>query len=98
MLEDKKIAELAQQTASANLGVQAFESVRTEPVIDSEGRDALRITIVIKPGRIEGLSGSKLLNTLYQIQYQLSLAGEERLAIVNYSTKKELEQSAAAQP
>jgi hypothetical protein len=97
MLEDAKIIELAKQAASANLGAQALESVRAEPIVDSEGRDALRITVIIKPGRVEGLSGNKLLNTLYQIQYQLSLAGEERLAVVDYSTKKELEQSGATQ-
>jgi hypothetical protein len=96
MLEDRKIVQIAKRVANANLSVQAVETVLTEPIVDSEGRDAVRITIIIKPGKVDTLSGDKVLDTLYEIHTELSIAGEQRLPIVGYATREELEQSGAS--
>lgn len=97
MLEDKKILEIARQVAVANLSAQSVETVLTEAMLDSEGRDAVRITIVIKPGKIDKLVGDNVLDTLYQIQTRLSEEGEDRLALVDYATRKELDKIGASQ-
>lgn len=92
MLDEKKIDEIAQKVASANLASNVT-SVSSSPTIDSLGQDALRITIVIKPGAETKISGDAALDTLVGIRDQLRRAGEERLPIVDYATKEELEAS-----
>jgi hypothetical protein len=96
MIQIEKINAIAGKVAAANLSGQAVENVVSEPTIDSEGREALRITIIIKPNKVARFSGEKILDTLYQIQNQLLEEGEERPAIVEYDTKEELEQSGDA--
>lgn len=91
MLDEKRIREIAQDVAIANSASTNVTSVSSSPTTDSEGHDALRITIVIKSGsEIEdwGRCGPY---TLVGIQRRLRREGEERLAIVEYATKEELE-------
>jgi len=59
-------------------------------LLDSEGHEALRITIVIKPGSESRIKGDATLDTLVGIQDRLRSEGEERFAIVEYATKREL--------
>ena len=92
MIEDQRIVAIAKQVANSNLSEQAVEAVVSEPTVDSEGREALRITIVIKPRNVARIKGDAALDTLFQIQNQLLAEGEERPAIVEYATKKEFEQ------
>jgi hypothetical protein len=92
----EKINAIAQEVASANLSSQSILSAISEPTIDSEGREALRITIVIRPNIAAKLNGDKILDTLVQIQNRLLLEGEERTAIVEYATNEELAQSGDA--
>ena len=91
MLQHNQIVKIVDKVAKANLESQIVQSVTTEPATDSEGRDALRITIVIAPGSASTLSGDAVLNTLYQIQDLLRQQGEERFPIIEYATKDELE-------
>ena len=93
MLDEKKIDEIAQEVASANLASANVTSVSSSPMTDSFGHDALRITIVIKSGAETKISGDAALDTLVGIRDQLRLAGEERSAIIEYATKEELEAS-----
>jgi hypothetical protein len=71
--------------ASSNIS-----SISSSTAIDSEGRDALRITIVINPGSEAKISGDAALDTLVGIQGRLRSEGEERFAIVEYATNEEL--------
>jgi len=91
MLDERKIEEIAKRVASANLTSTNVTSVSSSPTIDSLGQDALRITIVIKSGAESTISGDAALDTLVGIRDKLRLAGEERLAIIEYATKEELE-------
>ena len=77
--------------AKSNLTAAVVEGVQAAPTVDSEGRAALRITIVIRSGAAAGLNGDAILDTLVQIQDHLRAAGEERFGIVEYATKAELE-------
>lgn len=84
---DKLVSEIARKHLS-DLGVEA---VHSEPAVDSQGKDALRITITItSPDNIPSI-GDKLLDTLFEIQTQLAEKGEERFPIIEYATKDELE-------
>jgi hypothetical protein len=93
MLGKNQILRIAGKVAKANLTHSNFSSLVAEPRIDSEGREALRITIVIKPGAVARISGDAALDTLVQIQDRLREAGEERFPIVEYATEEELEES-----
>jgi hypothetical protein len=93
MLKRDEIVRIAREVATAHLTPQIVKDVLSEPASDSEGRDALRITIVIPPGSAAKLKGDAVLDTLVQIQNRLSEAGEERFPIVEYATEEELQES-----
>jgi hypothetical protein len=90
MIAPDQVDKIATEVAQANLSAQFVERVFSEPMVDSEGHDALQLTIVIKPGVVDKLSGDTVLDTLVDIQRGLEKAGEERLAIVRYTTEEEL--------
>jgi hypothetical protein len=92
MLPREQIIRVAGEVAAANLAAQSIESVLSEPATDSEGRDAVRIIIVIKPGIAAEVKGDAVLDTLVQIRRRLEELGEERLPLIEYATKQELEQ------
>ena len=91
MLDEKRIQKIAQEIASANLTSANVSSVSSSSTIDSEGHDALLITIVIKSGSESKIGGDAALDTLVGIKDRLRRKGEERLAIVEYATKEELD-------
>lgn len=93
MLTHEKVSEIVTGVASANLTPSVVRTVLSEPITDSEGADALRVTIVIEPGSEERLKGDAVLTTLVQIQERLQAEGEDRFAIVEYATTRELEES-----
>ena len=93
MLDQKRIREIAQEVATANLASTTISSVSSSTAIDSEGHEALRITIVIKPGSAAKIDGDATLDTLVGIQERLRAEGEERFPIVEYATKQELRAS-----
>ena len=93
MLQDKRIREIAREIASTNLDSANISSVASSTAVDSSGQEAVRITIVIKPGVEEKIKGDAALDTLVQLQDRLRKEGEERTPIVEYATKNELEAS-----
>ncbi|WP_244425098.1 hypothetical protein [Bradyrhizobium sp. STM 3843] len=91
MLENSQIAKIARQVATANLSSSAVvTTVTTAPFTDSEGRDALRITIVLSPVEGAKIEGDATLDTLVQIQEHLLAAGEERFPLLEYATENEV--------
>lgn len=93
LLDEKRILQIANEVATANLSSANFTSILSSSAIDSEGHEALRITIIIKPGAETKIKGDDALNTLVQMQDRLRKAGEERFPIIEYSTKRELGES-----
>jgi hypothetical protein len=93
MLDENKIRQIAREVAVANLSGAIFTSVTSSTTVDSEGHEALRITIVIKPGTASKIEGDAALDTLVQIQDRLRKEGEERFPIVEYATAEVLSES-----
>jgi 2-methylisocitrate lyase-like PEP mutase family enzyme len=93
MLDEKRITEIAQEVAKANLASTTVTSVSSSPTVDLDGHDALRITIVIEPGAAAKISGDAALDTMAGIKDRLRREGEDRPAIVYYATQEELEPS-----
>jgi hypothetical protein len=93
MLDEKRILEIAHEVATDKLTSANVTSVSSSATIDSEGHDALRITIVIKPGSASKINGDATLDTLVGIHERLRAEGEERFPMVEYATKKELSAS-----
>ena len=93
MIDRIEIDRIARDVATANLTSSTVRNIITESAIDSEGREALRITIVINPGAATKIKGDAALDTLVQIQDRLQKAGEDRFPIVEYATEEELQES-----
>src|SRR6266568_8146412 len=91
MIDNDKIANIATQVATANLPSQSVTSVFSAPTVDSQGNEALHITIVLAPEAVPSLSGDAVLNNLVQIKKQVHSAGEDRFPIIEYATEDELE-------
>ena len=87
MLDTGKIAELAAAAARKWIAV---ERVLVEPTVDSQGEDALRVTLVLDPEVIEGMSGDHALDVLVEIRQSLQAAGDERFPLILYRTEPEL--------
>lgn len=87
---------LVGQVAKAHLGPEQVIRVAAEPAIDSEGREALRVTIVIRPGAAKQLGGDAVLDTLVGVQERLQEMGEQRFPIIEYATEQELKQGASS--
>ena len=90
MLDDKRIAEIARAVAREKLSSKWFKDVLVEPATDSEGKDAVRITIIIAPSAVRRLHGEAVLQTLVEIRNRLDAEGESRFPIVEYATQEEL--------
>ncbi len=90
MLKNAQIVKIATAVAKANLKPRNVVRVMAEPTVDSEGEDALRITIVIRSGVVAKITGDAFLNTLVELQNRLRTAGEDRFPIVEYATEEEL--------
>lgn len=94
MLHDRDIAEIATRVAAGKVSEAGLERVITTPITDSEGHDALRITLVLKAQAASALTGDAALDLLVQLQQALRGKGEERLPIIEYATEDELKADA----
>jgi hypothetical protein len=90
VLNSAKIDEIAKAVAIQHLSPEAIDDVISHDTVDSQGRDAVRITIKLKAKAAEKLNGDDVLDTLVAIQSQLAKHGEERLSIVEYEEAGEV--------
>jgi hypothetical protein len=97
MSDERTIKSIARKVATANLGKSNVAGVLSKDIVDSEGRDAFLITIVLTPGSSDSIKGPELLNTMVQIHDRLQQQGENRFPFVKYADKNELEERGAAQ-
>jgi hypothetical protein len=91
MLDHDRIIRIVREAVQAHAPPQSVRDVLSEPDTDLDGKDALRVTIVVTPEAIEKLKGDGFLDTLVEVQNRLRDAGEERFPIVWWSTEEELE-------
>lgn len=66
----------------------------TEPTTDSEGKEALRITLVLTPAAAKTFTGDQAVDLILSIQSSLLKEGDERFPIIEYATEDELLESA----
>jgi hypothetical protein len=88
---------LIRQALVTELGAGNVVRVEHEPTTDSQGRDALRITVVITPDATERLANGAALDALVRLQERLREMREDRTPIIEYATEAELAQDAGAQ-
>ena len=95
MLKLDEVNDVVRKAASAILTRRAalLRRVFSEATSDSQGDDALHITIVLKPGGADKISGDMALDTLVEIERALLEASEDRLPIIDFATEEELEAS-----
>jgi hypothetical protein len=90
MLDYRVIEGVADRIARGhNVGA---DRVLARPAVDSDGKDAVRITLVLPAQAAEELSGDAVLDLLYELHQTLQKEGEERLAIVEYATEEEMKE------
>jgi hypothetical protein len=93
MLDYKVIEAIADRIAKGH-GV-GVDRIVARPTVDSEGKDAIRVTLVLPTQAAEELSGDASLDLLYELDQALQGEGEERMAIVEYATQEEIEEEEA---
>jgi hypothetical protein len=95
MIDQDKILQIAEETAKAALGPNV-RRVTSAPIIDSQGDEALRITIVVTPDSEDTLGGDQLVDAIVRIHDALQIQGEERYPFVRFIGEDELEARAAS--
>ena len=87
---------LIEQAFAAELGPENVLEVAYGPTVDSQGRDALEIKVVIAPEAISEMKVGASLHALVRLQKRLHEMGDDRTPIVRYATKAELAQDATS--
>jgi hypothetical protein len=90
MLDDTKIAGITREVGREKLTPRWFEDVMIEPAVDSEGNDALGITVILtrKPDR--HLKGKILVRFLVELRQRFDALGEGRTPLLHWATREEL--------
>lgn len=88
---------LVRQALAAKLGKDNVVRVDWQPTTDSQGDDALAITVVIAPGAVQRLKEGAALDALISLRARLGEMRDDRIPIVQYMTEAELAQDARSQ-
>ena len=92
MLDLAQVNKVVNRAASAILKQPAgVRRVESGPASDSEGHEALRITVVLKRGSADRITGDNALDMLVGIERALRQATEDRFPIIDFVTEEELE-------
>lgn len=83
------------QALAAELGRENFVRLELEPTIDSQGHEALKLTVVIAPNATQNIQGEEVLNALVAVQGRLLEMRDDRMPIIEYATEAELVQDGA---
>ena len=90
MLEDLELQRIARDIVSKRLPTVELDGLVTQRMTNSDGEEALRITLVLTPGSVDAISGDDALKLLVDIRDGLSRVGEERLPIIEYATSDDV--------
>ena len=85
---------LLRQAATKELGSNNVLRVFSEPAIDSNGHEALRITVVIADGTTGRVANNSVLNAVVGLRERLREMRDERVPIIEYATEEELKTDA----
>ena len=90
MLELPKVDNIVKRVASTTLKRKAVR-VHSERMADADGQEALRVTIVLRRGSVDQITGDMVLDTLTGIDHALQVAQDDRFPYIHYVTEEELE-------
>lgn len=82
---------LIRQALETELGGENVVRLRLEPAADSQGRRALRITVVIPPEATKKLRKGAALDALVTLRQRLADMRDDRTPMVEYATEAELQ-------
>ena len=84
------------QALTEKLGRKNVVRVDWRPTTDSQGADALEITVVLAPGVAKKLQGEAVLGALSNLRARLHEMRDDRTPILRYATEAELTQDAGS--
>src|ERR1044071_2444641 len=90
MLEKAEVARDADAVAKKNFGAENVKRIIVEPMVDSDGDDTWRVTIVIDRKVVDTISGDAVLDNLIEIHNCLWEKGEQGIPSVEFTTEAEL--------
>jgi hypothetical protein len=91
MLDAQDVEREALEVARKNFGAANIVRTIVEPMIDLDGDDAWRVTIVVDPKLVDKIDGDAVLDNIIQIHNRLWEKGEEdRLPFIEFTTEEEL--------
>jgi hypothetical protein len=82
-----QVVETAAATALKRVGVRRVVSA---PTTDSDGHEALSVTVVLNSGDGVQATGEEALDAIVRIGQDLRDAGEDRQPIIEFATEEEL--------
>lgn len=85
------VVRLIRQALVTELGDNIVERLKIEPTTDSQGREALKIAVVIAPDATDRIAGGAVLDALVSVQDRFREMREERIPIIEYATEAELD-------
>ena len=92
-LQAADVEREALAVARKNFGAKRVLRAMVEPMVDQDGDDIWRITIVLQPQAVDGITGDAVLDNLVEIHNRLWEKGEENLPMVQFATEQELRES-----
>ena len=98
MLQIDDIEREAEEVAKKNFGPDNVVRVLVAPMVDLDGDDAWRVTIVLNPKIVDAIGGGAVLDNLIEIHNRLWNKGERRLPFVEFATEEELAQGDDPEP
>lgn len=93
MLNEKELQNLAKHAADKRLPEFHVSRVLTEPTVDSEGNEALRVVFVLAPDAVDAIDAENALQLLVDLHNELMRKGDDRFPIIEYATEADLEES-----
>jgi hypothetical protein len=94
MADQITLNEIINRAVSANLGGAVVLDVESRPDVDFYGDEFLRVTVVLKRGTHDGITGSMAVDALRTVADDLEAAGEHRRPSLTYVAEEELEADA----
>ncbi len=91
MLNENELQKLATSAARKRLPTFKLSRILTEPTLDSEGKEALRVVFVFPEEAVVAISAEDALKLLVDLRNELTREGDDRFPIIEYSTELDLQ-------
>ena len=91
------IDAIVTRVASATLKGHRIARVSSEPTVDMDGVDAIRVTIVLSEGD-DTITGDAALDTIVDVHQALQRAGDQRFPFIDFTNKDELASDVDPEP